>query len=94
MKAFDVIVTSLAGGDVATAWRIVLQEQPAFVVIPSAKIRRSYLEWLKNSTDTSHLAEILSLELAERVADSNLFLTVPTPKNLELEIYRYQPRGP
>lgn len=91
VESFDVLVTSPAVGDVATAWRIVLQEQPAFVVMPSARIRRSYLEWLKNSTNTSHLAERLSLELAERVADSNLFLTVPTPRNPDLEIYRYQP---
>jgi hypothetical protein len=98
VRSFDVIVTSLADGDVATAWRLVVQQQPAFVVMPSATIPRSYLEWLKNSTNTnintSYLAERLSLELAERVADSSLFVTVPTPKNPDLAIYRYQPRAP
>jgi hypothetical protein len=92
VKSFDVLLTSFADGDVAKAWRIVLREQPAFVVMPSAGIRRDYLEWLKDSSDRSHLAERLSLELADRVAGSSQFASVPAPRP-ELEIYRYRPAG-
>ena len=77
-------------GVVDVAWTELVRRRPAYFVMPNAEIRRESVDSFTAPRKTSLLAEMDSLELANRVANSELFERVATPAYPELEIYEYR----
>jgi hypothetical protein len=71
-------------------WKGFLERELGYFVMPNQEIRRRHFEMVKDAALGPLVAERLSLELSERVADSALFEKVPAPGHPELEIYWFR----